>query len=156
MIKVNHKFINIQNALDFLSTFALWEHSKRRANKSEHGRGIILIKTFVLKVINHEFMKPLVTLQNKLCRCTKNQNCGFIWTCDGWIFCLLIHVSSPIFVLYKYRPESRNFVKENKKLCLYPLFFVLFIFQCFSSVCFLHFFNVFSTSPTNHEKPDFK
>ena len=78
MIKVNHKFINIQNALDFLSTFALWGHSKRRAKTSEHGRRIILIKTFVLKVIDYEFMKPLVTLQNKLCRCTKNQYCEFI------------------------------------------------------------------------------
>ena len=62
--------------------------------------GIMLIRTFVLKVINDEIMKPLMTLQNKLCRYAKNKKFPII---------------SLIFVLYKYGPSSRNFVKENEK-----------------------------------------
>ena len=32
----------------------LWDHSKWRENKNENGEGIMLIRTFVLKVINNE------------------------------------------------------------------------------------------------------
>ena len=35
----------------------LKDHSKWRAKKNEHGEGIILIRTFVLKVINNESKK---------------------------------------------------------------------------------------------------
>ena len=41
-------------------------------------------------------------------------------------------------------------------LSLYSSFFFLFTFQCFSSVCFLLFFDVFCTSPLNQENHDSK
>ena len=40
--------------LRYVSLFTLKNHSKWRANKNEHGEGIMLIRTFVLKVINNE------------------------------------------------------------------------------------------------------
>ena len=39
-------------------------------------------------------------------------------------------------------------------LSSYSSFFFLFTFQCFSSVCFLLFFNVFCTPPHNQENHD--
>ena len=41
-------------------------------------------------------------------------------------------------------------------LSSYSPFFFLFTFQCFSSVCFLLFFDVFCTPPHNQENHDFK
>ena len=41
-------------------------------------------------------------------------------------------------------------------LSSYSSFFFLFTFQCFSSVCFLLFFDVFCTPPHNQENHDFK
>ena len=41
-------------------------------------------------------------------------------------------------------------------LSSYSSFFFLFNFQCFSSVCFLLFFDVFCTPPHNQENHDFK
>ena len=66
----------------------------------------MLIQTFVLKVINNE--KNILTHHEiidridriyKLCRCAKNQYCGFIRTYDGQISHLIIHLSSLTFVL---------------------------------------------------------
>ena len=54
---MEHKFANIQIAFDFLSVLKLRDHSKWRAKKNEHGEGIMLIRTFVLKVINNERKK---------------------------------------------------------------------------------------------------
>ena len=54
---MEHKFANIQIAFDFLSVLKLRDHYKWRAKKNEHGEGIILIRTFVLKVINNERKK---------------------------------------------------------------------------------------------------
>ena len=54
---VEHKFANMQIASDFLSVLKLRDHSKWRAKKNEHGEGIILIRTCVLKVINIERKK---------------------------------------------------------------------------------------------------
>ena len=51
--KVEHKFANTQIAFDFLSVLKLRDHSKWRAKENEHGEGIMLIRTFVLKVINN-------------------------------------------------------------------------------------------------------
>ena len=50
-------FAIIQITLDFLSVLELRDHSKWRAKKNEHGEGIMLIRTFVLKVINNERKK---------------------------------------------------------------------------------------------------
>ena len=47
----------MQIASDFLSVLKLRDHSKWRAKKNEHGEGIILIRTCVLKVINIERKK---------------------------------------------------------------------------------------------------
>ena len=55
--KVEHKFANIQITFDFLSVLKLKDHFKLRAKKNEHGEGIMLIQTFVLKVINNERKK---------------------------------------------------------------------------------------------------
>ena len=55
--KVEHKFANIQIAFDSLSVLKLRDHSKWRAKKNEYGVGIILIPTFVLKLINNERKK---------------------------------------------------------------------------------------------------
>ena len=54
---MEHKFANIQIAFDFLSVLKLRDHSKWRAKKNEHGEGMMLIRTFVLKVINNERKK---------------------------------------------------------------------------------------------------
>ena len=51
--KVERKFAKIQIAFDFVSVLILRDHSKWRANKNEYGDGIMLIQTFVLKVINN-------------------------------------------------------------------------------------------------------
>ena len=52
---MEHNFENINSAFDFLSTLVLRNQSKWRANKNEHGeRYIMLIRMFVLKVINNE------------------------------------------------------------------------------------------------------
>ena len=69
--KVEQKFTNIQIAFDFLPVLILRDHSKWRANKDEYGEGIMLIRTFVLKVINNKtknepIMKSLIALQNEL------------------------------------------------------------------------------------------
>ena len=44
----------MQTALDFPSTLILKDNSNWKANKSEHGEGIMLIRTFVLKVISND------------------------------------------------------------------------------------------------------
>ena len=50
--KVKHKFASTQITFDFLSVLELRDHSKWRAKKNEHGWGIMLIHTFVLKEKN--------------------------------------------------------------------------------------------------------
>ena len=50
--KVKQKFASIQIIFDFLSVLELRDHSKWRAKKNEHGWGIMLIPTFVLKEKN--------------------------------------------------------------------------------------------------------
>ena len=47
----------MQIAFDFLSVPKLRDHFKWRAKINEHGEGIMLIRTFVLKVINNERKK---------------------------------------------------------------------------------------------------
>ena len=54
---MEHKFANIQIAFDSLSVLILRDHSKWTAKKNKHGEGIMLIQTFVLKVINNERKK---------------------------------------------------------------------------------------------------
>ena len=54
---MEHKFANIQIAFDSLLVLILRDHSKWRAKKNKHGEGIMLIQTFVLKVINNERKK---------------------------------------------------------------------------------------------------
>ena len=54
---MKHKFANAQIVFDFLSVLKLMDHSKWRAKKNEHGERIMLIQTFVLKVINNERKK---------------------------------------------------------------------------------------------------
>ena len=54
---MEHTFANIQTAFDFLSVLKLRDHFKWRAKKNEHGEGTMLIRTFVLKVINNERKK---------------------------------------------------------------------------------------------------
>ena len=54
---MEHKFANIQIAFDSLLVLILRDHSKWRAKKNKHGEGIMLIRTFVLKVINNERKK---------------------------------------------------------------------------------------------------
>ena len=54
---MEHKFGNTQIVFDFLSVLKLMDHSKWRAKKNEHGERIMLIQTFVLKVINNERKK---------------------------------------------------------------------------------------------------
>ena len=51
---MEQKFANIQTAYYFLSAPVLMRHSKWGANKKEHGKGIIIIAVFVLKVLNNE------------------------------------------------------------------------------------------------------
>ena len=59
-----------------------------------------------------------LALQNKFSRWSlkyvKNRNCEFIRTYGGQVSHLLIHLSSLTFAMYIYRPQIRNFVKENK------------------------------------------
>ena len=55
--KVQHKFANIQIAFDFSSVLKSRDHSKLRAKKNGHGEWIMLIQTFVLKVINNKRKK---------------------------------------------------------------------------------------------------
>ena len=54
---MEHQFANMQIASDFLSVHKLRDHSKWRAKKTEHGKGIMLIRMFVLRVINNERKK---------------------------------------------------------------------------------------------------
>ena len=61
---MEHKFANIQIAFDFLSVLKsdhsksfVSGHSKWRAKKKKRGEGIMLLRTFVLKVINNERKK---------------------------------------------------------------------------------------------------
>ena len=52
---MKHNFANIKTVFDFLFTLALRDQSKWGANKNEHKeRYIMLIRMFVLKVINNE------------------------------------------------------------------------------------------------------
>ena len=52
--KVEQKFANIQLHLIFLSVLELRDHSKWRAKKNEHGEGIMLIQTLIIKILNNE------------------------------------------------------------------------------------------------------
>ena len=54
---MEHKFANVQIAFDFLSILKLMDGSKWRTKKNEHGQGIMLIRTFVLKFINNDRKK---------------------------------------------------------------------------------------------------
>ena len=54
---MERKFANKQIAFDFSSVPKLRDYSKWRAKENEHGEGIMLIRTFVLKVINNERKK---------------------------------------------------------------------------------------------------
>ena len=47
----------MQIVFHFLSVLKLRDHFKWRAKINEHGEGIMLIRTFVLKVINYERKK---------------------------------------------------------------------------------------------------
>ena len=67
---MEHKFANIQIVFDFLTTLVLRDHSKWRANKKEHGQGIMFIRTFVLKVI-HDERKKLT--RHEIIDCTAEQ-----------------------------------------------------------------------------------
>ena len=53
---MEHKLTNIQIAFDFLLVLKLRDHSKWRAKKNEHGGGggMMLIRTFILKIIKNE------------------------------------------------------------------------------------------------------
>ena len=52
---MKHNFANIKTVFDFLSTLVLRDQSKWGANKNEHKeRYVMLIRMFVLKVINNE------------------------------------------------------------------------------------------------------
>ena len=55
--KVEHKFANRQIGIDFSSVLNLRDHSKWRPKKKKQGEGIMLIRTFVLKVINNDRKK---------------------------------------------------------------------------------------------------
>ena len=50
---MEHKFENIQIAFNFLSILVLRDHSMESKQKGTWG-GIMLIGTFILKVINNE------------------------------------------------------------------------------------------------------
>ena len=55
---MEHNFTNIKTAFDILSTLVLKDQSKWRANKNKHvERYIMLIRMFVLKIINNEKKK---------------------------------------------------------------------------------------------------
>ena len=57
---MEHNFTNIKTAFDILSTLVLKDQSKWRANKNEHvERYIMLIRMFVLKIINNEKKKKI-------------------------------------------------------------------------------------------------
>ena len=61
----------IKTSFDFLSILVLRDQSKWKANKNEHGeRYIMLIRMFILKIINNEksFLTchEMIALQNKL------------------------------------------------------------------------------------------
>ena len=51
---MEYKFANIEIAFDFLPALILRDYSKWRANKNKHGKGIMLIRTFFVKIINNE------------------------------------------------------------------------------------------------------
>ena len=98
----------MQMAFDFLSVLELRDHSKKRAKKNEHGEGIMLIWTFVLKVINnkrkklthHEIIDRIAEkTASKIIQVSKDQNWGFIGTYGGHVSHLLIHLNSLINVL---------------------------------------------------------
>ena len=72
---MEHKFANIQIAFDFLSVLKLRDHSKWRAKKKEHGEGIMLIRTFVLKVINNERKK---LTHHEIIDCSADQTASVI------------------------------------------------------------------------------
>ena len=58
---MEHNFTNIKTAFDILSTLVLKDQSKWRANKNEHvERYIMLIRMFVLKIINNEKKKKKI------------------------------------------------------------------------------------------------
>ena len=70
------------------------------------GVGIMLIRTFVLKVTNNERKKlthhgiiDRIAEQTKSLKCAKNQNCGFIRSDEGHVSHLRIHLNSLINVL---------------------------------------------------------
>ena len=84
---MEQKFADLQTAFDFLSVLLNGDQTK-----TNMGRGIMLIQVVVLKVINNERL-------NKLCRCAKNLNYGFIRNYVGQIFPLPIDLSSLTFVL---------------------------------------------------------
>ena len=54
---MENKLANIEISFDFLSVLKLRDHSEWRAKKNEHREGIVLIRMFVLKVINNERKK---------------------------------------------------------------------------------------------------
>ena len=60
----------MQIAFNFLSVLKLRDHSKWKAKKNEHGEGIMLIRTFVLKVINNE---RKILIHHEVIDCTVEQ-----------------------------------------------------------------------------------
>ena len=54
---MEHKFANRQIGIDFSSVLNLRDHSKWRPKKKKQVEGIMLIRTFVLKVINNDRKK---------------------------------------------------------------------------------------------------
>ena len=82
----------------------------------------MLIRTFVLKVINNERKiltndEIIIALQNKLSglslKCAKNQNCGFIRTYGDQVFHLLIYLSSLTFALDIYTDLKRGILLKK-------------------------------------------
>ena len=51
---MEYNFANIEIAFDLLSVLILKDYSKWRANKNKHGKGIMLIRTFLVKIITNE------------------------------------------------------------------------------------------------------
>ena len=122
---MEHKFANIQTEFDSLSVLKLGDHSKWRAKKIENGKVIMLIRTFVLKEINHERkrnnMKSLIALQNKLRRYSHRRICALLnsvqnfMEVQGWLLltffvCSQNQLSSfnSIILQMSEKPDSSN------------------------------------------------
>ena len=93
----------------YCDLFTLRGHSNWRANNNEHGKGTILTRTFVPKVLNnerkilnHHEMTDCIAEQLSwwLLNDSKNQNYGFIRTYDGQVSHLHIHQLPLLYFKY--------------------------------------------------------